>query len=142
MNLKKLGLITLLASASLLSVCGGCSNSNKDNSSGTTSEEVPDGKVKVTFYVDWNATNSPEVTWRTTNDGVVYQSVIIDQNTKVAKPADPATPPQAEFPVFLGWSRKETIDNKQDLWNFDTDVVNVDGKYFSLFGIWVAAGES
>ena len=141
MNLKKLGLITLLASASLLSACSGCSNTN--NGSSTTSEEVPDGKVKVTFYVDWNATNNPEVTWRTQNTGVPYSSVIIDQDTKVTKPADPTTPPQAEFPVFLGWSKKETIDNKQDLWNFDTDVVSSsEGKYFSLFGIWVASGEN
>ena len=140
MNLKKLGLITLLASASLLSACSGCSNTNNDSNS---EEEVPDGKVKVTFYVDLNATNNPEVTWRTQNTGVPYSSVIIDQDTKVAKPADPTTAPQAEFPVFLGWSHKETIDNKEDLWNFDTDIVSSsEGKYFSLYGIWVAAGES
>ena len=131
MNLKKLGLITLLASASLLSACSGCSNTNNDSSG--NSGDIPEGYVRVFYYVDFNQPDS----------GEVYYTHDYELGSKIDKPETPSVPDPA-YPVFLGWSYKEVIDNKDDLWNFDTDTLTMPygGNMFNIYGIWVAAGES
>ena len=61
--------------------------------------------------------------------------------SKLEAPATPTKAPMPEFPVFLGWSYKEIINDKKDLWDFSKDTVQTDETSFNLFGIWVAQGE-
>ena len=125
-------IIGLLASTLILTT--GCFKRNKGSGGsggGDTSED--DGKIAVNFYLDYNQITA----------GVVYESYRVNNKTKLTKPADPTEAPLPEFPVFKGWSQKEIIDNDKDLWNFDTDIMEVKEGYrsFNMFGIWVAEGE-
>ena len=126
----------MLLAASFLAAC----NNNQDPSitsssqgggsggEGTSgSEAIPEGYVRVYFYVDFNQIGTGEYH--------TYQDVL--PNSKVTKPTDPAAPSQ-DFPTFLGWSYKELIRSPEDLWNFDTDKVDPEEgtSEFSIIGIW------
>ena len=124
--MKKLHVISLFLMASALIVTG-C---NK-KSSGGSGDQPSDGKIQVNFYIDYNQWNAKET----------YYSVRVKNGSKLKAPDNPTKAPMPEFPVFLGWSKKEVIDNKEDLWNFSTDVVDTTSQTFNLFGIWVVEGE-
>ncbi len=129
--MKKLLLISLLATTSVLAMSGCFKKRGNSNSGDGDSED--DGKIAVNFYLDYNQITA----------GVVYDSYRIENKSKLTKPADPTEAPLPEFPVFKGWSTKEIIDNDEDLWNFETDIMEVKEGYrtFNMFGIWVAQGE-
>ncbi len=94
---------------------------------------VPSGMVVVNFYLDFTRLDAKEV----------YYSVTVENGSTVSEPNKPTTPVFPEFPVFLGWSRKEIIDDKKELWDFANDKVSVKSgvSTFNIFGIWVAEGE-
>ena len=121
--MKRKLLLGLLPALLAMSVTG-CSGGDDD-----TGEKLPENVV-VTFYIDF-----------TQQDGEEYYAVqTIKQGEKVVAPETPTQSQFKEFPVFLGWSEKEIIDNKQDLWNFDNTITSKTGT-FSIYGIWVAKGE-
>lgn len=122
--MKKTLLVSLLMVSALMVV--GCKNKK-----GNTSED--DGKITVNFYLDYNQITA----------GEIYYTYRIENNSKLTKPADPTEGKYPEFTVFKGWSSKELIYNMDELWNFDTDVMNVKEGYrtFNMFGQWVSQGE-
>ena len=134
--MKKLSIALLVMASFLgLAACGnnsgggsGGGGSGGGDSGGGTED---DGKIQINFYADFNQLNSKNV----------YHTYRVENGSKLTKPADPTTAPLPEFPVFLGWSVREIVDNKEDLWDFSTDVVQTEEKTFNLFGIWVAQGE-
>ena len=119
-----LGLVPTLL-ALLASGCGGGDSGSKSE------QQQPVKEIVVSFYIDFNQPNSDEV----------YTTQTVKSGEKVTAPETPKTAPFKEFPVFLGWSEKEIISSKDDLWNFETDTVDSDSGRFSIFGIWVAEGE-
>ena len=132
--MKKLSIALLLA-ASFLTLAG-CKKNNSSNGGGnggggSGGGTENDGKIQINFYADYNQLNSKNV----------YHTYRVENGSKLTKPTDPTEAPMPEFPVFLGWSYKEIIDNKADLWDFSTDTVQTNEPSFSLFGIWVAQGE-
>ena len=127
----KLSLLSFILSAMVLTGCG-CSS---DNGGGGDDDPQPyEGKVTVKFYIDFNQASTTEV----------YSTAEVDNGSLVAEPTKPTTAqaPLPEFPVFLGWSKKEIVDDKKDLWNFSTDKIEAEGDTFAIFGIWVAEGEN
>lgn len=122
--MKRKLLLGLLPSLLALSVTG-CSGGDDDKS-----EKLPENVV-VTFYIDFNQANGDEY----------YATQTIKQGEKVVAPETPTEAPFEEFPEFLGWSAKEIIGSKKDLWNFDTTITSKSGT-FSIYGIWVAEGEN
>ena len=146
MKKNKLLVLTALASMALLSACNNGTNPSPSGSGGGGGGDssADDGKITVNFYIDFNTGNANKE-WTiggSDNAPETYAVQRVENGSKVSKPEDPKTPPFSEFPVFLGWSKKEVIDNKNDLWNFDTDTINTDTKTFSLYGCWAAEGES
>ena len=130
--MKKLSIALLLVASSLVGLAGckkSSSGGNGGNNSGGGTED--DGKIQVNFYIDYNQWNAKET----------YYSIRVKNGSKLTAPDHPTKAPMPEFPVFLGWSKKEVIDNKEDLWNFSTDVVGTTSQTFNLFGIWVVEGE-
>ncbi len=133
--MKKLHIISLFLMASTLCFAG-CTNNGGSGGSGGDGPgggggDVDDGKIQINFYVDYNQLNIKNV----------YHTYRVKNGSKLTKPADPTEAPMPEFPVFLGWSYKEIIDNKNDLWDFSKDTVQTEEPKFNLFGIWVAQGE-
>lgn len=133
--MKKLSVISLLLMSSIMCL-GGCNKSSGESGGGGSGGgggggQPADGKVQVDFYIDFNQWNAKET----------YYSVRVANGSKLTAPATPTKAPMPEFPVFLGWSKKEVIDNKEDLWDFSTDVVETTTQTFNLFGIWVVEGE-
>ena len=122
--MKRKLLLGLLPALLAMSVTG-CGGDDEDSG-----EKLPENVV-VTFYIDFNQPNSDES----------YATQTIKQGEKVTAPATPTEAPFKEFPVFLGWSQKEVIQSKDDLWNFDSTITSKTGT-FSIYGIWVAKGES
>ena len=122
--MKRKLLLGLLPALLAMSVTG-CSGDDDDKS-----EKLPENVV-VTFYIDFNQPNSDES----------YATQTIKQGEKVTAPETPTEAPFPEFPVFLGWSEKEIIQSKNDLWNFETTITSKSGT-FSIYGIWVAEGEN
>lgn len=118
-------LLGLLPALLALSVTGCSGDENNDDS-----QKLPENVV-VSFYIDYNQFDS----------GEAYATQTIAQGGKVTAPATPTEAPFEMYPNFLGWSAKEIIDNKNDLWNFDTEITSETGT-FSIYGIWVAKGES
>ena len=131
--MKKL-IIALCLATSLFMV--GCKKNNKpsSDSSDTTTEESIDPSVVVTvnFFLDYNDVS---VTGRYYRCQVNAGSLITDV------PPKPTTPPMPEFPTFLGWSKKEVINDSKDLWDFSKDIVPSKSTVLNLYGIWVAQGE-
>ena len=92
---------------------------------------VVEYEVTVTFYLDYNQVAA----------GNIYYTEVVMNGHKIEEPEKPTanqTPLEA-YPVFLGWSTKEVIDDTKDLWNFDKDKLQLENtSKLSLFGIWVA----
>ena len=127
--MKKLFLPLAFTALMVLGACGG--RKSKPTPTPTAEPIDPSVVVTVNYYLDYNDTTK---TGR-------YYSESVNAGSLLTKPTDPTTSPQSEFPVFLGWSTKEIIDNKADLWDFSKDVVPSKSKLLSLFAIWVATGE-
>lgn len=124
--MKKLLLSLLVLSSIGMTACfGGGGNSGNGDW---------DGKIEVTFYQDYNQIRIKEV----------YTSYRVKNHTKLKKPDDPKESYYPDFPVFIGWSTKEIVDSKEDLWNFDKDKLDVadNVKEFTLFGQWIAAEDT
>ena len=128
--MKKLSIALLLVATSFVSLAG-CKKSSGGGGGGGSSGGNTDGTITVNFYADYNQLNEKNV----------YVTQNVKNGAKLTKPADPTKAPMPEFPVFLGWSYKEIIDDKKDLWDFSTDTVQTNEPSFNLFGIWVAQGE-
>ena len=135
MKLKKLGLLALLAFSPMvgLTACSGCSIEQENESESVNPEDIPEGYVRVFFYVDFTQPDTGEC--------LEHQDVL--PGAKIKAPVTPYAPFQ-EFPNFLGWSYKELINSKSDLWNFDTDVIQVEEgvNTYNIYGIWGAEGET
>ena len=135
MKLKKLGLLALLAISPMvgLTACSGCSSDSENESESVDPGDIPEGYIRVFFYVDFNQPNTGEC--------LEHQDVLPD--SLITAPVTPYAVSE-DFPVFLGWSAKEVINDKKDLWNFSSDKVNTENgeNTFSIYGIWVAEGES
>lgn len=125
--MKKLHVISLFLMASTLIVTG-CNKKSGGGSGGGGSTD--DGKIEVNFYADYNQLSAKNP----------CHTVRVKNGSKLTAPSTPEAP-MPEFPVFLGWSYKEIINDKKDLWNFSTDVVQTDEPTYNIFGIWVAEGE-
>lgn len=140
MKNRNMLILSLLASMAFLSACD---NSSGGGGGGNSGDSQDDGKITVSFYIDFNYANANKE-WNISggNSLETYDVQRVENGSKVTKPADPTTAPFPEFPVFLGWSKKEVIDSKSDLWNFDTDTINTETKTFSLYGCWAAEGEN
>ena len=137
MKMKKLLLLSILS----LGLLVGCTNTNNpsnnqsdsdDTSNVSSSEPIIEKKVTVNFYLDYN---------HVSNDQIIFTTQIDNGGLITEKPANPTEAPYPEFPVFKGWSKREIIDDVNDLWNFETDIVVANSGVFSLYGIWVAEGE-
>ena len=136
MKMNKLLLLSVL-SLGLLMGCTGNNNpsqggSGSDDTSSSSSESIIEKKVTVNFYLDYNHVSKDQIifTVEVDNGGLISE-----------KPTNPTEAPYPEFPVFKGWSKKEIIDDINDLWNFESDIVIANSGVFSLYGIWVAEGE-
>ena len=136
MKMNKLLLLSVL-SLGLLMGCAGNNNpsqggSGSDDTSSSSSESIIEKKVTVNFYLDYNHVSKDQIifTVEVDNGGLINE-----------KPTNPTEAPYPEFPVFKGWSKKEIIDDINDLWNFESDIVIANSGVFSLYGIWVAEGE-
>ena len=134
----KLGLLTLIPTllAFSLSACNnggqGTTSQGGGGGGGDSGQTIPEGYVRVTFYIDFNQASSDEY----------YDRKDIAIGTTVAEPTRPTEAPFPQFPNFVGWSTKEIIKDKDDLWNFSTTITPEEGaNTFSLYGIWLAEGE-
>lgn len=135
----KLGLLTLIPALLALSLSA-CDNGGQVTPSqsgggggGDSGQTIPEGYVRVTFYIDFNQMGTEEY----------YDRKDIAIGTAVAEPTRPTEAPFPQFPNFAGWSAKEIIKDKNDLWNFSTTITPEEGaNTFSLFGIWLAEGET
>ena len=89
--------------------------------------------VTINFYLDFNQLN----------ENNVYQTYSVKNGSKLTEPKKPTVDqaPMPEFTVFLGWSYKEIIEDKRDLWDFSKNKIDTIEPSFNLFGIWVAEGE-
>ena len=137
MKMNKLVLLSILS----LGLLVGCTNTNNpsnnqsgsdDTSNVSSSESIIEKKVTVNFYLDYN---------HVSNDQIIFTTQIDNGGLITEKPANPTEAPYPEFPVFKGWSKREIIDDVNDLWNFEADIVVANSGVFSLYGIWVAEGE-
>ena len=126
--MKKFRLPLLL----LLAACSSSALAGCKKSSGGDPDDPTDGYVTVNFYLDYNKEAA----------GEIYETQKVKNGSKVTEPTKPTEAPFPEFPNFLGWSEKEIIDNKSDLWNFSKNKIKTNYSEFSLFGIWVAEGEN
>ena len=106
--------------------------SSQTSSETSSSTSIIEKKVTVEFYADYNQVLA----------GNVYFTTQVDNGSLITeKPANPTESNYPEFPVFKGWSNKEIIDNLDELWNFELDIVVCNSGTFKLYGIWVAQGE-
>ena len=129
--MKKKILLTL--STALISVLALTACVKKNNDGGDDGDD-DEPTCLVKFYTSYNAYDEDQKL-------TPYHQVEVKRGKKITDvPADPVSE-YPEFPVFKGWSEKEIIDNLDDLWDFDSDVVNTTKSTFNLFGIWVAEGE-
>lgn len=110
---------------------GGSGGGGSGGGGGGGDPVTPTGQIAVNFYLDFNKVNEKEV----------YYTVNVKKGDKLTAPTTPTQAPLPEFPVFLGWSKKEIVDDKKDLWNFSTDTVDTNESVFNIYGIWVAEGE-
>ena len=136
--MKRVLFSLLVLSSIALTGCieqGGSSSSgqsSQDSSQSSSSTSIVERKVTVNFYLDYNQVLA----------GNVYFTTQVDNGSLITeKPANPTESNYPEFPVFKGWSNKEIIDNLDELWNFDVDIVIGNTGTFNLYGIWVAQGE-
>ena len=131
MKMKKLFLTSLLFAFTFSLM--GCGNNQPtvepDPTPGGSEPEV--GKVVVTFYADYNQINQKNV----------YHVTKVNKGDKLVAPNAPSQSNYEEFPTFLGWSIKQVIDSRDDLWDFANDRVDIEELTLNMFGIWVAEGE-
>ena len=125
--MKKLNFLSLLLAMSFSFLMGSC----KNKSDSPIIE--PDLVVTVRFYIDYNH--------QSTAEDIYYSCQVKNGSLITDKPTDPQNSNYSEFPNFKGWSEKEIIDNYDDLWNFDTDLMNSTMQVFRIYGIWMAPGE-
>lgn len=141
--MKKLLFALLTLSSMVLVGCKGydlnpsnkSSNSSEDTSKESSSSIDGEGDYIVKFYLDFNQFAV----------GNIYYQYRTDNDTKVKKIANPTSDkaPLPEFPVFKGWSTKQTLDDESELWDFDNDTMHCEPGYytFNLIGFWAAEGE-
>lgn len=143
--MKKIFLGLLIASSLLIAGCNSSKSGTTPTPDGDNTDVNPDtpvtptdpddGKITIKFYLDYNQIMVDNC----------YATYKVDNNSKLTEPTRPtsADAPLPEFPVFKGWSKKQIVDNDADIWNFETDVVNLESGYktFRLYGYWVATGE-
>ena len=128
----KKGLALLLLSASLLVGCGGKKEEKLPGPDDVDDKE--NGEITVNFYADYNQKIAKNI----------YSTQKWDFGDKVVKIAGPSTPNDPAFPNFIGWSLKEVIDDKKDLYDFSkplTEDIVDHTNTLELFGIWFAEGE-
>ena len=136
MKYNKLLLLTLLTS--LLFV--GCnkkdnqtSSIDDEDSSDTSSTYYGPRDLYVAFFIDYNMASL--------DFDNPYYSYKTEQGMLLTRPEDP-TPEMASdptYPIFKGWSAHTVIDDDEDLWDFDHDVVGLgERSYLYLYGIWEA----
>lgn len=140
--MKKITLALSLLSAVLLSACapvnGGTSSSDEipgGESFGDDSYEVssidPESKKTcvVYFFLDYLHvdTINPYHSYKW------FQNEVLDPSQTPETP----TPPDPNFPTFLGWSDHSLLDDPEDLWDFETDKTPKRDKYLYLYAIWV-----
>ena len=135
--MKRLSLVILSIASAIALVGCSCTAQPNGNSGGgggsnTSTSNVNKNDITVNFYADFNQVLSKNV----------FQSYTVHNGDKLTKPTNNPEAPYPEFPVFLGWSAKEIIDDKADLWDFENDYVDTAGKTWNMYGIWVAQGES
>ena len=132
--MKKLSLLLVGLATIALTACIQKKNPSGNSNSGDTPSINPNLDIVVNFYLDFNQVDA----------GNIYETKTVKNGSTVEAPTTPtsAQAPMPEFPVFLGWSKKEIIDDKKDLWNFETDKIETFGTKYSLYGIWVSQGES
>ena len=128
--MKKLNFLSLLLAISFPFLIGSCKNKTDPP---IINPVDPDLVVTVRFYVDYNHQSS--------TDDIYYSCQVENGSLITDKPADPQTSNYPEFPNFKGWSEKEIIDDYDDLWKFETDVMNSTMQVFRIYGIWMAPGE-
>ena len=132
--MKKLfATICLMASIISLGACNKKKGPSTDTGTQTTESIDPTVQVTVNFYLDYNDSLV---------NGKRYHRCVVQAGSLITdKPATPTSAPQEEFPVFIGWSKKEIINDLEDLWDFDKDVVPSSSKILNIYGIWAAEGE-
>ena len=111
-------------------------NQSSESSSGekesSSSSTIIEKKVTVNFYLDFNQLESKNI----------YYTTEVDNGGLITSlPPTPTVSNYPDFPVFKGWSKKEIIDDVNDLWDFSSDTVVANSGTLNLFGIWVAEGE-
>lgn len=121
--MKRKFLALLMSGLTILSL-GACA---KEEEKPYVPPAVPT-KLFVAFYLDF-----------TCHD--VYHSYTTTTDVLLTPPDTPtnamATDPA--FPNFLGWSSHTIIDNEEDLWDFETDMIlSGERTYLYLYGIWTA----
>lgn len=144
--MKKIQTLCALALMMTLLTTGCFNNKKKNESSGdgeqssevssetssSTSSTIIEKKVTVNFYLDFNQLEAKEI----------YYTTEVDNGGLITSlPPTPTVSNYPEFPVFKGWSKKEIIDDINDLWDFSKDTVVANSGTLNLFGIWVAEGE-
>ena len=105
--MKNLKIIPLV----LFTVITGLTGCNKGGGGGGGVTPTPDdGKIQINFYLDYNQINTKNT----------YSTTRVKNGSKLKAPTTPKEKdaPLPEVPVFLGWSKKEIIDDKKDLWDF------------------------
>lgn len=124
--------LALLAPLMLL---GGCKKKSPGpvTPPGPTPDPIdPTLKVTCNFYIDFNHYN---------HKTRYFQTIVMNDNLIEEVPPTPTEAPFEEFPVFLGWSTKEIVEDPSDIWNFATDKVESYYSTLSFYGIWVAVGD-
>lgn len=108
-------LFAVLASISMVS-CGG---GKKIDTSVT---------ITVNFYIDYNYAA----------EEIIYHTCDVYLNAKITDiPSNPDQNIFADFPNFLGWSSYQLINDVDDLWDFEKDIVDTTYSTLSIYGIWV-----
>lgn len=84
--------------------------------------------ITVNFYIDYNYAA----------ESIIYHTCDVYLNAKITdKPSDPKENIFIDFPTFLGWSTYQLINDTDDLWDFQKNIVNTTSSTFSIYGIWV-----
>lgn len=95
--------------------------------------EDDDKNVTIYFFLDYNNVDPDDTSGKKLlAEFKWYQNVPLKDAPIPPTPTEPSDP---AFPVFMGWSDHTIIDQKEDLWDMNTDVVS--GSYhLYLYGIW------
>lgn len=93
-----------------------------------TPDPIDESKtITVNFYVDYNYAA----------EQIIYHTCDVYLNAKITDiPANPTENMFVDFPNFLGWSSQQLIDDVNDLWDFEVDIVDTTYSTLSTYGIW------